>query len=489
MLAQHRTVTVHACAQRRRRVNHAPEGSHYVRIISKAVWGLLALLAVTLVSAAPALAQDTEANESVGGVLRLEREPVEGVTITVTRPDGSEVGEAVTDDEGRWRVPLPEPGDYVVTLDTDTLPDGVPPPAEPSITTTVGGLQERSVGIRLGERAPESAATPSTPDSPGDSAGNGDADDLAVEGEGGAADEPGGTATARPAQVWQLIGNGLRFGLILGLASLGLSLVFGTIGLVNFSHGELVAFGAITAWFLNVNAGLHLAWAAVGAVGIAAVFGWAQDRGFWRPLRNRGTGIITMMIISVGVLLFLRFFFLFIFGGERAQYRQYVVQSALAIGPFRWAPRDLWIMGIAAVLMVLVALALLYTRAGKAIRAVSDNPPLASASGIHVDRVVTNVWVVGTALAATAGILFGLIQSVDYLMGVRTLLLVFAAVILGGLGTAWGAMLGAIVVGVLIEISTLVIPPELKNAGALAILVIILLVRPQGLLGRRERVG
>jgi branched-subunit amino acid ABC-type transport system permease component len=265
--------------------------------------------------------------------------------------------------------------------------------------------------------------------------------------------------------------------------------VFGTIGLVNFSHGELVAFGAITAWFLNVTAGLHLAWAAVGAVAIAALFGWGQDRAFWRPLRNRGTGLITMMIISVGVLLFLRFSYLFIFGGERAQYRQYVIQSAMAIGPFRWAPRDLWIMGIALTLMILVSLALLYTRAGKAIRAVSDNPALASASGIHVDRVVTNVWVVGTALAALAGILFGLIQSVDYLMGVRTLLLVFAAVVLGGLGTAWGAMFGALVVGVFIEVSTMVIPPEMKNAGALAILVIILLVRPQGLLGRRERVG
>ena len=139
--------------------------------------------------------------------------------------------------------------------------------------------------------------------------------------------------------------------------------------------------------------------------------------------------------------------------------------------------------------MIVVSLVLLKTRAGKAVRAVSDNPALAASSGIYVDRVVTNVWVVGTALAGLAGVLFGLIQSVDYLMGVRILLLIFAAVILGGLGTAWGAMLGGIVVGILVEISTLLIPPELKNAGALAIMVIILLIRPQGLLGRRERVG
>lgn len=456
-----------------------------MRTLSKAVLGLLAMLAVALLSAAPALAQ--EADETVGGVIRHERDPVEGVTLTVTDADGAEVGTAETDAEGQWRVPLPSPGEYVVTLDVDTLPEGVPPPGEPAITTTVNGNQDRSVAFRLGERggAPAPAPTPQDDaEAPVEGAPGAD-----VETEGEALEEPGGTQTARPAQIWQLVSNGLRFGLILGLASLGLSLIFGTIGLVNFSHGELVAFGAITAWYLNVSAGIHLLWAALITIVLAAIFGWAQDRGFWRPLRNRGTGLITMMIISVGVLLFLRFFYLFVFGGERQQYRQFVIQSSMVIGPFRWAQRDLWIMGISAVLMIAVSLVLLRTRAGKAVRAVSDNPALAASSGIYVDRVVTNVWVVGTALAGLAGILFGLIQAVDYLMGVRILLLIFAAVILGGLGTAWGAMLGGIVVGILVEVSTLVIPSELKYAGALGIMVIILLIRPQGLLGRRERVG
>ncbi|HEX6233309.1 MAG TPA: branched-chain amino acid ABC transporter permease [Jiangellaceae bacterium] len=458
-----------------------------MRTLSKAVLGLLAMLAVALLGAAPALAQE-ETDESVGGVIRHEREPVEGVTLTVTDADGAEVGTAESDAEGRWRVPLPSPGEFVITLDVETLPEGLPPPGEPSLTTNVNRFQDRTVAFRLGERGGPPAPAPTQTERPDAPAPGTDAEaDVGAEGE--ALEEPGGTTTARPAQFWQLISNGLRFGLILGLASLGLSLIFGTIGLVNFSHGELVAFGAITAWFLNISAGLHLLWAALLTVVIAAIFGWAQDRAFWRPLRNRGTGLIPMMIISVGVLLFLRFFYLFIFGGERQQYRQFVIQSASAFGPFRWAPRDLWIMGVALTLMIVVSLVLLRTRAGKAVRAVSDNPALAASSGIYVDRVVTNVWVVGTALAGLAGILFGLIQSVDYLMGVRILLLIFAAVVLGGLGTAWGAMLGGILVGLLIEMSTLVIPPEMKNAGALAILVIILLIRPQGLLGRRERVG
>ena len=451
-----------------------------MRTLSKAVLGLLAMLAVVLVGGAPALAQDEESRESVTGVLRYEREPVEGVTVTVQTSDGAEVGTGTTDEEGRWLVAVPGPGEYVVTLDVATLPDDVPPPAEASITTTVGGLQSRAIGFRLGGGPAPAPATPA----PGT-----DTTDTDVEIDPEAAEEPGGTATARPTQFWQLLSNGLRFGLILGLASLGLSLIFGTIGLVNFSHGELVAFGAISAWYLNVSGRLDLVWAGLAAVLLAGLFGWVQDRGFWRPLRNRGTGLVPMMIISVGVLLFLRFLYLFIFGGERQQYRQYVIQPAMAVGPFRWAPRDIAIMVIALACMVVVALVLLRTRAGKAVRAVSDNPALAASSGIYVDRVVTNVWVVGAALAGLAGVLFGLIQSVDYLMGLRVLLLIFAAVVLGGLGTAWGAMLGGIVVGVFIELSTLVVPSELKSAGALAILIIVLLIRPQGLLGRPERVG
>jgi branched-chain amino acid transport system permease protein len=146
-------------------------------------------------------------------------------------------------------------------------------------------------------------------------------------------------------------------------------------------------------------------------------------------------------------------------------------------------------MVICVLVLVAVSIALQVTRTGKATRAVSDNPALASASGIDVDRVISVVWVVGTALAGLSGVLLGLSQQVEYQMGLKVLLLVFAAVTLGGLGTIWGAMLGSIIVGIFIEVSTVVIPPELKYVGALGILIVILLVRPQGLLGRSQRVG
>ena len=436
-----------------------------MRRLAVALAGLLATLAVVVIGTGTAWAQDEESPESIRGFLRNEGAPVEGVTITVSDDDG-EVGTVETAADGSWQIPVPGPGEYEVVLDADTLPSDLPGVVTDTVTTTVNALQDKAVLFRLGE--------------PGSDTG-GEGDTTTVPAEGSA-------DTAQPSQIWQLVASGLRFGLILGLAALGLSLIFGTMGLTNFAHGELVTFGAIVAWFLN-DAGLPVIAAGALAVAISGGFGWAQDVGFWRPLRRRGSGLIAMMIISIGVGLVLRYLYLYFFAGQRRSYDQFVVQRAIDFGPFGYAPRDLWIMGISLAALALVTTALIRTRIGKATRAVSDNPALASASGIDVDRVITSVWIVGTALAGLAGVLFGLIQQVDYLIGFRVLLLVFAAVVLGGLGTAWGAMVGALIVGVFVEVSTLLIPSELKYAGVLGVLIVILLVRPQGILGRRERIG
>jgi branched-chain amino acid transport system permease protein len=146
-------------------------------------------------------------------------------------------------------------------------------------------------------------------------------------------------------------------------------------------------------------------------------------------------------------------------------------------------------MVLAVVVLVLAGLALLKTRMGKATRAVSDNPALAAASGIDVQKVIRIVWVAGAALAGLGGIFLAFTQQVNVTIGQNVLLLIFAAVTLGGLGTAYGALVGSLVVGMFISLSTLWIPSELKNVGALAVLIVILLVKPSGLLGRRSRVG
>ncbi|MDX2343764.1 MAG: branched-chain amino acid ABC transporter permease, partial [Acidimicrobiia bacterium] len=141
------------------------------------------------------------------------------------------------------------------------------------------------------------------------------------------------------------------------------------------------------------------------------------------------------------------------------------------------------------VVLALIGLFLTRTKLGTAMRAVSDNADLAESSGIDVSRVILVTWVVGAGLAGLGGVMFGISEQVQWDMGAKLLLLIFSAVILGGLGTAFGAMLGGFVVGVAIEMSTLVIPVEFKTAVALAILVVMLLVRPQGLLGIKERIG
>ncbi len=424
---------------------------------ASALAGLLAVLAL-LFGAAPAQAQDS--SESVRGVLRFEREPVEGIRIVVATPDGTEIGEGVSDADGRWEIPLPEPGAYVVTLDVTTIPEEIPGVEAETIETNVSTTQRKAILFVLGE--------------PGDGTGGGG----------------GGSSGSEFSfdRVAQLTVEGLRFGVILALAALGLSMIFGTTGLTNFSHGELITFGAVAAWYFN-DIGLPFVAATVLAVTLAGLFGLAQDTVLWRPLRNRKTGLIAMMIVSIGLAVFLRYTYLYIFGGGRQSYREYTIQTGIEFGPITLAPRDIASIAVAVVVLGVVVWALSSTRLGKATRAVSDNPSLASASGIDVNQVIRVVWIGGAALAGLGGVLIGLSQQVEYQMGFKTLLLVFAAVILGGLGTIWGSILGALLVGLFIQLSTLVIPIELQNAGVLAVLIIVLLVRPQGLLGRRERVG
>ncbi len=410
----------------------------------------------------PAATTPAESTESIRVLVRNDGEPVEGVEFTVSQGD-DEVGTGTTDDTGSAVLPVPGPGDYQIEVDTESLPDGtnLTNPDRNPATTTVNPLQTRPVGFQVvtGDApAPDTGAT---------STGLG-LDDLP-----------------------QLIASGLRFGLIIALAAIGLSVIFGTTGLTNFAHGELITFGAVAAYILNVTIGLPFEIAAVLAVVLGGVFGFLNDRVLWQPLRRRGTGLIAMMIISIGLGLVLRYFFGLtkVFGTRSLFFDKYTGQSGIDFGAFLLRPIDIFSMVLAVVVLVGVSIALLKTRIGKATRAVADNPALAAASGINVDAVIRIVWVAGGSLAALSGILLAMGQGMNYFLGFQILLLVFAAVTLGGLGTAFGALIGSIIVGVFVEVSTIVVPSELKYAGALFVLIIVLLLRPQGILGRRERIG
>jgi neutral amino acid transport system permease protein len=363
---------------------------------------------------------------------------------------GNEVGTATSDAQGTFTITVPDSGEYVVQVNTDTLPEGtfLRDPGDVENTVTITGFD----------------VTVQFPIGPDTRNPTGLANDIADR-----------TTT------------GILFGLILALSALGLSMIFGTTGLTNFAHGELVTFGALVALLLNAT--MHIIPAALVTIVICAFAGWFQDAFLWRKLRRRGTGLIAMMIVSIGMALFLRAMYQYIIGGTRRPYEQYVTAQPIELGVFTIPPRDLAIAGVALVVLVAVSFALQRTRMGKAMRAVADNPPLAASSGINVDRVISIVWIGGTALAGLGGILYTLIYQMDYQMGLRLLLMLFAAVILGGIGTIWGAMLGALIVSLFTELSTLVLPAELKYTSALFVMILILLFRPQGILNRAQRVG
>jgi branched-chain amino acid transport system permease protein len=426
--------------------------------------------ALAVGAATPAAAQEDPTTTTapgpplgVGGTIRVQGEPVEDATVIVTDAQGGEVGEATTDAEGMWQVPVPAAGPYTVTLDPESLPEGV------SIREG-GGVRQVQAQVGLIRQV----AFPLL--------GEGE------EGEPVAEPRPSGPSLAE--RITRRAVDGLKFGLIIAMAAIGLSLIFGTTGLINFSHGELVTFGAILAWALNVE-GPHL-WlvsAAAVAVAVTAAIGGGLELGVWRPLRERGTRLFQLMVISIGLSLMFRQALLIWFGSDNLRYSDYTVQERLDWGPFSITPRDLVIMGIAVTCLVGVALMLQRTRIGKAMRAVSDDVDLAESSGIDVRRVILFVWVMGAALAGLGGVLQATATTVNYLNGFQLLLLMFAAVILGGLGTAYGAMVGGIVVGLATEISTVWLSSELKFVWALAVLIVVLLLRPQGILGEKERVA
>jgi branched-chain amino acid transport system permease protein len=253
-----------------------------------------------------------------------------------------------------------------------------------------------------------------------------------------------------------------------------------------------VTFGALVCWYLNFEAGIPLLWAAPLAIVLGGAASGLLDRGLWRPLRTRGTGLIAMLVVSIGLSLLLRYLFLYQFGGRTRPFAEYGRQRQvdfLGLGLVGITPKDMVSIGISVVVLVTVALLITRTRMGKAMRAVADNPDLAASSGIDVQRVISVVWIVGGALAALGGVLVGLGEEVSWQMGFQLLLLMFAGITLGGLGTAFGALVGGFVIGLFINLSTLIVPTEMKNVGALLVLVLVLLVRPQGILGRAERVG
>lgn len=388
-----------------------------------------------------------------GTLVDSAKSPIAGVTISAIGPNGFS-GESVSDSAGKWKIEVPAAAVYEVSINQEQLPSGQ------ALTDAAKATIKANV-ISLGFDV-----TILFPIGPG------------VE---------KATDLERSAQ---LLADGLILALVIALAALGLNLVFGTTGLTNFAHGELLTLGGLLTYYLSAVVGLKVIFAIPLAVLLSAVIGgYLQDKILWQPLRRRGTGLIAALIVSIGLAIFIRYLFLFIFGGDTRQLPEFAGQAGLSLGPVSITPKSIMTSTIGLAMLVIATLWLSRSHMGKASRAVADNPALASSSGIEVEKVIRAVWILGATLASFAGIMVTVNQGVSFVMGQDLLLLIFAAVTLGGLGTINGALVGSVVIGVSIQLSTLFIPTELKYVGALVILILILLVRPQGILGKKGRIG
>jgi neutral amino acid transport system permease protein len=432
------------------------------RTVVRGVAGLVLALLLTpllaLISSGTAQAVDTlclaEADKTacIAGTLRTEADVVPDATLLVTGPGGFSQ-EVTTSDTGKWNVQVTEPGKYIVKLDEDTLPKDVVAD-HPEVTvdiTRLGGTQAATLDVRTGQYSAD---------------------------------------TSKFDELVQSTVNGLRLGLLLALASVGLSLIYGTTGLSNFAHAEQVTLGGILGYVLVNEHGLGIWIGGILVVAICAFSGWFQDRVLWQPLRRRGLGLTQLMIVTIGLSLALQYTYQYTIGARTVRVEQ-DNPAVSTFGPVTITHQSIVAMAISVVVLAMVGYALLRTRVGRATRAVSDNPALAAASGIDTDKVIRLVWTVAMGLAGLSGLLYALVTNgIKWDTGLQILLLLFAAVTLGGLGTAFGALVGALVIGLVVEISPVLgMPGDFKYATALLILILLLLVRPQGLLGKPQRVG
>jgi branched-subunit amino acid ABC-type transport system permease component len=287
----------------------------------------------------------------------------------------------------------------------------------------------------------------------------------------------------------QLIINSIVTGSIYVLIAIGLTMVYRVLKFANFSHAELVTFGAYMAYIVNVSLGLSLFYGVITAFFLTGILGIATDRLVFTKLRKNGSNVISMMIASIGIGL--------------------VVRQSIQE---KWGPNQYWyeletrtieffggMITEIQVYIILLSIALIFllhfmfkkTKLGKAMRGVSDNPQLAMASGIDTEKILLWVWFIGGGLAGIGGVFRGADTRLVPLLGWEVILPAFAVVILGGIGSFYGAVLAAYILGfaenfgvsILMELS---ISTGYRPAIAFIILILVLILRPEGILGRKE---
>jgi branched-chain amino acid transport system permease protein len=303
----------------------------------------------------------------------------------------------------------------------------------------------------------------------------------------------------------QILADGLIIGSVIALGAIGLSMTLSIVRFSNFSHGELLGWGAYIALMgstaLNASSsfwatplgpfsfGWGLPASLLLACVLTAILALGLDTVLFKRLRKQGS--ITLVIASFGAALALRNLLLFWQGGIPRYYSENL-QIAIPFlprsvwGGLRVTPDQFFVLTLTLVTVTGLHLFLRHSTLGRSMRATALNPGLARVTGIDPERVLRATWLIGGVLAAVAGVFAGLTVQMRPTMGVDLLLPLFAAVILGGVGSIWGAVLGGFIVGLSESVSITLVGAEYRSAAAFAVLIAILMVRPRGLFGEQH---
>jgi neutral amino acid transport system permease protein len=281
--------------------------------------------------------------------------------------------------------------------------------------------------------------------------------------------------------------NGLSLGAIYALGAVGLTLVYGILKLVNFAHGDFLTFGAYMAYIVNVTWGMPLVVAIFFAMAATALLGVFFERVMWGPMRAKRAGLLQLLLMSIGLAFVVRAVVQW-FWGTAIRPLDVDRTSVVEFLGLRIGRTELMVVIVGIAVLVAIGLLLRYSLLGKRMRALADDLDLAETAGIDTRRVVLYTWIFAGALAGLAGVLAGAIIDLTPEMGFGLLLPIFAAVVLGGIGDAFGALVAGLVLGVVTEWSTLLIDARWKIAVGFLVLVFVLVIRPEGIFGRAKAI-
>jgi len=284
-------------------------------------------------------------------------------------------------------------------------------------------------------------------------------------------------------QFLQFVLNGIVSGGILALPAIAFSLLHGILGFSNFAIGTYITAGAFIAYVANVTLKLPITITFLLTMILSGFLGVGVDQLAFRPMRQRRP--LTLAIVSIGVSFILENMARFIWGNELRSYNLPVLRS-MVWGGIRIGKDQLIILFVSLIFMALVQLLIKYSRLGKAMRAVADNPMLASVKGIDSEGIILRTSYLGAALTGAAGVMVGIDTAIDPTMGFKLILSIFASAILGGIGSATTAVGGAFCVGLAEEVSIIWLPATYKSAIGFGMIVLVLLFRPAGLFRRTK---